>query len=452
MKIAFHTLGCKVNQYETQALKEKFIQRGYEITGDEDYADVYVINTCTVTGLSDRKSRQYIRRVKKINPDSITAVIGCYVQVNPEEAKSIEGVNIIAGTNEKNNLPDYIEEYRKNQAIVCHIKEFEQIKEYEETGIITSMDSRTRAFIKIQEGCNKFCSYCIIPYARGAVRSRAKKEIVKEAKNLIEKGFKELVLTGINTALYGMEPGFDDKTIDIQAPGKTSNEGVVYGIEVIVNELNQLEGDFRIRLGSLEPNVINAEYAQRLLKYERLCPHMHLSLQSGSDRILKAMNRSYDSSEFLKLVNVLKDHDEGYGITTDIIVGFPGETEEDFQDSVRIVETSGFCKVHVFKYSKREGTVAASMKGHLPPEVKAKRSSELIRKSGEIAKQFFLGNIGTVRTVLFEQYDPKTGLLEGLTENYIKVYCEAEESLCNQFARVNLIELYRDGVKGSLAE
>jgi len=438
MKIAFHTLGCKVNQYETQALKEKFIRRGYEITGEDEFADIYVINTCTVTGLSDRKSRQYIRRVKKINPESITAVIGCYVQVNPEEAKSIEGVNIIAGTNEKNNLPEYIEEYMKTQGMICHIKEFGQLTEYEETGIITSMDSRTRAFIKIQEGCNKFCSYCIIPYARGTVRSRAVGEIIKEAKSLIDKGFKELVLTGINTALYGMEPGFKGK----------SNESEVYGIEVIVNELNRLEGDFRIRLGSLEPNVINSKYAKRLLKYERLCPHMHLSLQSGSDKTLKEMNRSYDSAEFMKLVEVLREHDKCYGITTDIIVGFPGETEEDFQDSMKVVRKSGFCKVHVFKYSKREGTVAAGMKGHIAPEVKARRSSELIRVSEEIARQFFQSNIGTSRIVLFEQYDEKTRLLEGLTDNYIKVYCMGDESLCNSFAEVELIELYRDGIKG----
>ncbi|HVI39423.1 MAG TPA: MiaB/RimO family radical SAM methylthiotransferase, partial [Anaerovoracaceae bacterium] len=318
MKIAFHTLGCKVNQYETQALKEKFLQRGYELVGEDDFADVYVINTCTVTGLSDRKSRQFIRRVKKINPDSITAVIGCYAQVNPDEAKNIEGVNIVAGTNEKNKLPDYIEEYAKTKGVDCHIKELGQLTEYEETGIITSMDSRTRAFIKVQEGCNKFCSYCIIPYARGTVRSRAKAEIVKEAESLIRQGFKELVLTGINTALYGMEKEFSNA-----AEGQINYEEQekVYGIEVIVQALNDLPGDFRIRLGSLEPNVINSDYAKGLLKYERLCPHLHLSLQSGSDQILKEMNRSYSSNDYLQLVKMLKEHDAGYGITTDIIVG-----------------------------------------------------------------------------------------------------------------------------------
>lgn len=446
MKIAFHTLGCKVNQYETQALKEKFLQRGYEIVREDDFADVYVINTCTVTGLSDRKSRQFIRRVKKINPDSITAVIGCYAQVSPEEAKSIEGVSIVAGTNEKNKLPEYIEEYAKSKGVDCHIREWDQLTEYEETGIITSMDSRTRAFIKIQEGCNKFCSYCIIPYARGTVRSRGKKEIVEEAESLIRQGFKELVLTGINTALYGMENGVPDPSgLEIQ-----DQQNEVCGIEVIVNALNELPGDFRIRLGSLEPNVIHAEYAKRLLKYERLCPHMHLSLQSGSNRILKEMNRTYDRNAYLKLVDLLKTFDPGYGITTDIIVGFPGETEEDFRESCSMVEQAGFSKVHVFKYSRREGTKAAEMKGHISPEVKSRRSAELIRMSDKVSRQFFKNNLGTARRVLLEQYDPKTGLLEGLSDNYIKVYCEGKEELCNTFADVNLIELYREGVKGEI--
>lgn len=458
MKIAFHTLGCKVNQYETQALKENFRQRGYEIVGEDDFADVYVINTCTVTGLSDRKSRQFIRRVKKINPESITAVIGCYAQVSPNEAKNIEGVSIVAGTNEKNRLPEYIEEYVKAKGVDCHIKEWSELTEYEETGLITSMDSRTRAYIKVQEGCNKFCSYCIIPYARGAVRSRSKDEIVREAESLIRQGFKELVLTGINTALYGLEGRAGDKVTDKKREmcdhgnNPCSESDMVYGIEIIVKLLNELPGDFRIRLGSLEPNVIDREYAGKLLKYERLCPHMHLSLQSGSDRILTEMNRSYDSGEYLELVDMLKSHDPGYGITTDVIVGFPGETDEDFRESCKMVEAAGFCKVHVFKYSKREGTRAAAMKGHISPEVKAKRSEELIRLSEATARKFFTQNLGSTRKVLLEQYDQKTGLLEGLSDNYIKVYCEGGIDRCNTFAPVELIELYRDGVKGIIRD
>jgi threonylcarbamoyladenosine tRNA methylthiotransferase MtaB len=439
VKISFHTLGCKVNQYETQALKEKFINRGYEIVGEGEFADIYVINTCTVTGLSDRKSRQYIRRVKKINPDSITAVIGCYAQVSPDEAKNIEGVNIVAGTNEKNNLPDYIDEYLKNKNQALHIKPYEELKDYEDTGVITAMDSRTRAYIKVQEGCNKFCSYCIIPYARGKVRSRAVEDVIKEAQSLIDMGYKELVLTGINTALYGTEPGFGQYK-------KEESEEQVYGIEVIVNALNRLPGDFRIRLGSLEPNVINADYAKRLLKYEKLCPHMHLSLQSGSDRILKQMNRNYTAADYLELVHVLKSHDKGYGLTTDIIVGFPGETEEDFNDSINLVRQAKLSKVHVFKYSKREGTKAAEMKGHIAPEVKARRSAKLMEVATEVGRQFIRDDLGSLRRVLFEEYDEEKGLLVGLTENYIKVYYEGPKDLCNNFLKLRLVEPYKDGV------
>lgn len=444
MKIAFHTLGCKVNQYETQALKEKFMNKGYEIVGEDEYSDIYIINTCTVTGLADRKSRQFIRKVKKINPESVTAVIGCYAQVSPEEAKAIEGVNIVVGTNEKNRLIDYIENYVNTNSdnVDCHINRLEQLTEYEETGIITSMDSRSRAYIKVQEGCNRFCSYCIIPFARGTVRSREKDEIIKEAQSLIGQGFKEIVLTGINTALYG--------TDNMKINGLMRYLEEVYGIEVIVNLINGLTGDFRIRLGSLEPNVIHKEYAKRLLKYERLCPHMHLSLQSGSDRILSAMNRSYNIEEYMQLVNILRDHDSGYGITTDIIVGFPGETEKDFEESCRLVQKAGFCKVHVFKYSKREGTKAANMSDHIAPEIKKRRSDKLIRIAEETANKFFLSQLGTVRKVLFEKYDEATGLLDGLSDNYIKVFSNGDKNMEGKFVLVELFEPCNGGVKGKI--
>ncbi len=437
MKIAFHTLGCKVNQYETQALREKFIARGHEIVADTEYADAYVINTCTVTGLSDRKSRQFIRRVKKLNPNSITAVIGCYAQVSPEEAASIVGVNIVAGTNQKNNILDYIENYSMDAGVDCHIKEWDSLSEYEETGVITAMDSRTRAFIKVQEGCNRFCSYCIIPYARGSVRSRDIEDIVSEAQNLINQGFKELVLTGINTALYGME-----------VERKADDE--LYGIEVIVNRINNLAGDFRIRIGSLEPNVIDGEYATRLMKYEKLCPHLHLSLQSGSNEIIKAMNRSYTVDGYLKIVENMRKIDPGFGITTDIIVGFPGESESDFEDSINVIKKAEFSKVHVFKYSKRNGTKAASMNGQVSSEIKSKRSETLIQIAEETSRFFFENNLGRSRTVLVEKMDRDTGLLEGYTDNYIKAFFEGSEVDLNTFVEVKLIELYQDGVKGKI--
>ncbi|WP_312092742.1 tRNA (N(6)-L-threonylcarbamoyladenosine(37)-C(2))-methylthiotransferase MtaB [Aminipila sp.] len=447
MKIAFHTLGCKVNQYETEAMKEKFKKNNHEIVNENDFADVYIINTCTVTSLADRKSRQYIRRMKKINPESIVAVTGCYAQMSPEEVSAIEAVDIVTGTNQKNRLVELVENYKKTPEAHPErvVDEYEQLCEYEETGIITSMESRTRAYIKLQEGCNRFCSYCIIPYARGQVRSRAVSEVIKEAKSLIERGVKEIILTGINTALYGTEEGFNKENV-------TDND--IWGIEIIINELEGLEGDFRIRLSSLEPTVINGEYVERLLKYKRLCPHLHLSIQSGSNKILKDMNRKYDREEYLDIVHALKGYDSGYGITTDIIVGFPGETEEDFKDSLNIIREVQFCKVHAFKYSKREGTKAASMKGHVAPEVKNRRSEELIATGNKVSEQFFKSNLNTYRTVLIEEYIEEMDCLAGYTENYIKAYikCNADsdsydkESLLNTFAEVKLTELYRDGV------
>ena len=339
MKVAFHTLGCKVNQYESEMLSEKFRSRGYEIVGEEDAADIYVVNTCTVTALADRKSRQYIRRMKKKNPESIVAVIGCYVQVNPENVCAIEGVNILAGTNEKAYIVEHIEAYIEKMRDVslsanaktcvesscseadarkkyrgfkaAYIKKYEELTEYESIGLVTDASERTRAYVKIEEGCNHFCTYCIIPYVRGAVRSRPEKDIIREAEVLIAKGRKEIVLTGINTALYGSE-----------TDGKLR-------LDELLSKLDDLKGDFRIRLSSLEPTVVDAEYVTKLFKFNKLCHHLHLSLQSGSDAILKSMGRRYDRRDYFDIVNVLKNFDPNYGITTDIIAGFPGETDAD---------------------------------------------------------------------------------------------------------------------------
>ena len=318
MKAAFHTLGCKVNQYETEAMKEQFRKAGYEITGEEDPADVYIINTCTVTNLADRKSRQYIRRMKKQCPQAVVAVTGCYAQVKPEEVAALPEVDIVAGTGEKNHLVQYVSEYLADHQKQKHILAYDALTSYHDQGIITSMDSRTRAYIKIQEGCNRFCSYCLIPFARGQVRSRDPQEIVLEAETLLAHGFRELVLTGINTALYGTEEAF---AYPLSAAEQAAG---MHGIEIIISRLNALDGDFRIRLSSLEPTVVNADYVKRLLQYEKLCPHLHLSIQSGSDAVLQAMHRHYSRVDYLDIVRVLKAHDPHYGITTDIICGFPG--------------------------------------------------------------------------------------------------------------------------------
>lgn len=431
MKIAFHTLGCKVNQYETEALKEMFIAGGDEIVGEEDFADVYVINTCTVTHMADRKSRQYIRKMKRVNPDSTVAVTGCYAQVNPDEVSKIEGVDIVVGTNEKQNLPGYVKSFVDEKiGKSCHVKAYEELNEYKSFGIITSMESRTRAYIKIQEGCNRFCSYCIIPYARGKVRSRDMNEILEEAKGLIDRGFHEIILTGINTALYGTDTEMG-------------------GIEPLIKSISEIEGDFRIRLSSLEPTVINKDYVKGLLKYEKLCPHLHLSIQSGSDSVLSSMNRKYTRSEYLEIVKVLQDFDPLYGISTDIIAGFPGETDEDFEDSIRMIDEAGYCKVHAFKYSKRSGTVAANMKNQVPEQIKTERSRILGEKAKEAARAFYRKCEGALRRTLFEEFTEE-GYITGYTDNYIKVYAEGNSDMLGRFYDVKLCEEYKDGMKGEV--
>lgn len=470
MKIAFHTLGCKVNQYESEAMAKLFRQAGHEIVGEREFADVYVINTCTVTAVADKKSRQYIRRMKKVNPDSIVAVTGCYAQIEPQEVAGIEGVDIVTGTNEKSTLPEYVQQLARQREDArktspapnedpepakdgpateegaeapnaaetrIHMHQWEELDTYEQIGLVTSAENRTRAYIKIQEGCNRFCSYCVIPYARGKIRSRDLDEIVEEARLLVAAGYKELVLTGINTALYGME---------------NDTDGQPYGVERVIAALEELPGDFRVRLSSLEPAVVNADYVKRLLKYERLCHHLHLSAQSGSDRILKAMNRPYDREQYLQIVKAVRQFDPYYGISTDLIVGFPGEKEADFEDSVSLTEACDFCRTHVFKYSRRPKTRAASMPEQVSPQVKNRRS-EILQQAGHQAQASFCAkNIGQTRRVLFEEYLPQSGMLTGFTDSYIRVYvsCEPGEgrALQNEFRQVRLIKSHQDGCIG----
>ena len=460
MKIAFHTLGCKVNQYESEAMARMFRARGHEIVGEREFADVYVINTCTVTAVADKKSRQYIRRMKKVNPDSLVAVTGCYAQIEPDAVAGVEGVDIVTGTNEKATLPDLVEEMlhakagpaRSVPAVeqtetdpqgadadpVVRVRDWQDLDTYEDMGIVTSAEDRTRAYIKIQEGCNRFCAYCVIPYARGKVRSRDLDEIVAEAKQLIDAGYKELVLTGINTALYGMEAADDSRE--------------PYGVERVIAALDALDGDFRIRLSSLEPAVVNADYVQRLLKYKKLCHHLHLSAQSGSDRILAAMNRPYDRTQYLQIVETVRRFDPYYGLSTDIIVGFPGEKEKDFEDSCSLTAACDFCKTHVFKYSRRPNTAAAVMKEQVSPQVKNRRSDTLQEAGRQTSASFCMKNLGQVRTVLVEEFLPERGMLTGYTDNYIRVYIACPEAdaaeMLNTFRQVRLTEVYRDGCMG----
>ena len=432
MKAAFYTLGCKVNQYETEAIREQFRQAGYEIVQEDGPADVYVVNTCTVTNMADRKSRQFIRKAHKQNPDAVIAVTGCYAEMDKDAVSAIEGVSIVTGTDGKSCILEKVEKMLKEKGSSdVEVKPYEELDRYEELGIITEMEGRTRAFIKIEEGCDRFCSYCIIPFARGKVRSRSRDEIVEEVTGLVSRGYREIVLTGINTALYGTDLGYG-------------------GIAPLIEALDNVPGDFRIRLSSLEPTVIDADYAAGLLKYRKLCHHLHLSAQSGSDRILKSMNRHYTHDDYVGIVKRLREEDPYYGISADIIVGFPGEDESDLEDSKRLIAESELVKTHVFKYSVRKGTRAASMPDQVDDMTKTKGSREVIAEGVKAELGFMKKCEGQVRRVLFEREE--RGMITGYTDNYIKVYVSAgsEGASPGEFASVKLGELYSDGVKGEV--
>lgn len=441
MKIAFHTLGCKVNQYESAAIAALFEKRGETIVSEKDYADVYIINTCTVTAIADRKSRQYIRKMKKINPECVIIVTGCYAQISPEEIAKIKDVDIITGTNQKKDLPIYLDEFLQNQRKQRHIKNYNELLCFDEIGETISHENRVRAFVKIQEGCNRFCSYCVIPYARGPIRSRSIENIVNEARILLEKGYKELVLTGINTALYDME-NVDDSIEHNQ----------IYGVEKVVKAINEIEGDFRIRLSSLEPTVVNVDYVKKLLKYDKLCHHLHLSAQSGSNSILNAMNRPYTREEYLDIIKSIRKIDPRYGFTTDIIVGFPGERELDFEYTKRLVVEAEFLKTHIFKFSKRPLTKAYNLEDDVVPPLKTRRSNDLHKVAYDTTLDFIKKNIGYIHEILIEEVDKATQLLTGYTRNYIKVYIQEPKGSKSKKIEVNtileakLVEPFEDGV------
>ena len=391
MRVTFITLGCKVNQYETQALKALFEEEGYQLVSEEESADVCIINSCSVTNIADRKSRQAIRKFRRMNPAGIVAVTGCYAQVGTEDLQAMPEVDVIAGTNEKTSLPELIRQYAVEKTQQTRVDEYRDLGRYDEMGIVEAMEGRTRAFIKIQEGCNRFCSYCIIPYARGPVRSRREEDILEEAKSLIGSGYREIVLTGINTALFGSEEDGTPK------------------LDRLIGKLSELPGNFRIRLSSLEPTVINADYVKRLLPYDKLCHHVHLSIQSGSDKVLKDMNRRYDREEYLEIVRTLKEFDPDYGISTDIIVGFPGETEEDFQQTLSLVREVRFDSAFMFKYSERPGTYAARhLPDNVPEEEKIRRLNELIHLQTEISAQRNREDEGKEFEVLVEGFSKRS--------------------------------------------
>jgi len=437
--VAFSTLGCKVNQYESDAMAKLFRDRGYDVVHENDPADVYVINTCTVTNLGDRKSRSIARRARRQNPMAVIAVVGCYAQVAADEVMRIEGVNLVLGTNERMKIVDYIEDlgpWDKVSAVgdIMEVAEFEELQ-------IDEHGDRTRAFIKIQEGCNQYCSYCIIPYARGRIRSRSIDHIESEVTRLVGHGFSEFVLTGIHIASYGREVE------------KSEAEAQALSLIDVIERVDAIEGVKRLRLGSIEPMLMTAEFVERLSRLKSVCPHFHLSLQSGSDPVLKRMNRKYSATEFMEVVERLKTKFDRPSLTTDIIVGFPGETEEMFMDTVRLASQVGFAKIHVFQYSAKTGTPAATMKDQVDHSVRHERSERLIAIQDQLESNYNRQWLGSVKEVLFEGV-PELGIkeIEGLTPDYLRVKVEAGPGWIGKIARVKLEALTEHGFVGSLMD
>lgn len=422
-KATLHNLGCKVNSYETEAMTQLLKKAGYEIVSFQDQADVYIINTCSVTNMADRKSRQMLHKAKKQNPNAVVVATGCYVQTATEKVAQDLSIDLVVGNNRKKDIVEILNEYYEEKEAGEQVKEeyvidINHTDEYEDLEIST-VTEHTRAHLKIQDGCNNFCSYCIIPYARGRIRSRTMESIKAELERLSASGFKEIVLTGINLSCY------DDngkKLIDV--------------IEMADN-VNGIE---RIRLGSLDPEVVTEDFVERLGKVKKICPHFHFSLQSGCDKTLKAMNRHYTSDEYYEKCQLIRKYIDNPAFTTDVIVGFPGETEEDYISSREFVKKVKFAELHVFKYSKRDGTVAAKMPNQIDEKIKTLRSEDLIKTGEELTKEFRQAKIGQDTTVLFEEkilLDNKEYWV-GHTVDYIKIAVPEKENLEGQIRKVNV--------------
>lgn len=426
---AFHTLGCKVNTYDTESMMELFEKAGYEIVDFEEQADVYIINTCTVTNVGDRKSRQMIRKAKRISPEAIVAVTGCYAQTSPEDLKKIPEVNIIIGNQDRNRIVELVEEKKVSGHNIDIVQDIMKTKEYEELKISRVKD-HGRAFIKVQEGCNNFCSYCIIPYARGPVRSRSIENILKEGRQIAAQGYKEIVITGINVSSYGRE--LEDVTLIDALKG-----------------LNEIEGIERIRLGSLEPMLLDEDFIKGLEGIDKLCDHFHLSLQSGSDEVLKKMNRKYDTKTYKNIIDNIRKVFPQASLTTDVMVGFPGESHENFRESYEFISQIGFSKLHVFKYSKRQGTPASKMDDQIPEPIKEERSKEIIQLSEKLERNYYKQFLGKKMTVLIEQKSKEDyNIYQGHTTNYILVKVQSNQNIINQTIPVEIKEIHAGFVNG----
>ena len=399
-------------------MTQKFIENGYEVVQVEEKADVYIINTCTVTNMADRKSRQMLRRVKQINPNSVVVATGCYAQVSKDELEQIEDIDLVLGINEKNNIVEYVNGYLNTKTKYSETSDVLHQSDFLDFGTVTHME-KTRAVIKVQDGCDRFCSYCIIPYARGRVRSRLPESIINEITQIANAGIKEVVITGIHIASYGKDFRNNYKLIDL------------------LEEINKIEGIKRIRLGSIEPTLITEEFVNRLSKLEKICDHFHLSLQSGCDATLERMNRKYTTEEFEKVVVLLRKYYKNVALTTDIIVGFPEETNEEFVQTYNYLNKIDFYKMHIFKYSPRKGTKAALMKNQVPGDIKEERSKKLIELSDKKQKEHNEKYIGQKLEVLFEEREKE--YIKGHTTNYIVVKTKTDKQIENTIQTVRII-------------
>jgi threonylcarbamoyladenosine tRNA methylthiotransferase MtaB len=434
---AFLSLGCKVNSYETEAIRGMFESAGYEVVDFKEHADVYVVNTCTVTNIADRKSRQMLHQAKKRNPNAIIVAVGCYVQAAEEDLLKDSSVDLVVGNNRKAEIVKLVEGYKEQKSIDTNLViDIGAEKDFEGLSIVSTME-KTRAFIKIQDGCNRFCSYCIIPYVRGRVRSRNEEDILDEILKLSDKGYKEIVLTGIHISSYGSDRL--EKTDDLYK---------LMPLAGLIKAIGQIPGIERIRLGSLEPRIITEEFVKEIAGIRQFCPHFHLSLQSGSDTVLKRMNRKYTSSEYREKVQLIRKYFENPAFTTDVIVGFPGESDKEFEETVEFVKSIGFSAIHVFKYSKRAGTVAAKMENQIPEELKHHRSNILSSVAKSMSKDYMALFMGRIEKILIEEEVMIEGkpYQIGHNERYLKLALMAKEE------KNQINEIVRVQVEGALTD
>lgn len=430
--VAFHTLGCKVNSYETEAMQKLFENAGFQIVNFTEHADIYVINTCTVTNIADRKSRQILHKARKMNENAIVVAVGCYVQAAKDVLEQDEAIDIVIGNNRKKDIIEIINDYNEGNKIVHNtVIDISQEAEYEELSI-ESVAEKTRAYIKIQDGCNQFCSYCIIPYARGRVRSRSEETVIKEVEKLVQKGYKEIVLTGIHLSSYG---------VDFKQHSESAMEEKEPHLLQLIVKLNIIDGLERIRLGSLEPRIITEEFAKTLSKAKKVCSHFHLSLQSGCDKILKRMNRKYSASEYYEKCVLLRKYFDNLAITTDIIVGFPGETEKDFKETEDFLRKVSFAQMHIFRYSVRKGTSAEKMPNQVKDEIKTERSNILIGLESKMVQEYQSTFIGNTENILIEEnmiIDGQTYQI-GHNERYLKLAVKFDKDRCNEIIQCKVI-------------